>query len=215
VDSPNHSYLCGKGWIPTHNTEAGNNWIGYVIHHARGGRSGGAGRSAHAHPLAAFEDSAWVDADDPRNLADRARIRCPGSAPLERLRWDKGKPETAHYLCEACDGRIEEHHKTAMLKAGGWRATAQGADSGTIGFHLSALYSPFAGSPGRTSPGCGKRRRRPRRPSGKQRAPNLGPVDQIYGRCRRISWIMRRQGDPDLGGRYAETGGIWGVRGVT
>jgi phage terminase large subunit GpA-like protein len=61
---------------------------------------------------------------------------------FERLRWDKGKPETAHYVCEACDGRIEEHHKTAMLKAGEWRATAQGADSGTIGFHLSALYSP-------------------------------------------------------------------------
>ena len=26
VDSPSHLYLCGKGWIPTHNTEAGNNW---------------------------------------------------------------------------------------------------------------------------------------------------------------------------------------------
>ncbi len=36
VDSPNHLYLCGEGWIPTHNTEAGNNWIGYVIHHAPG-----------------------------------------------------------------------------------------------------------------------------------------------------------------------------------
>jgi len=61
---------------------------------------------------------------------------------FERLRWDKGKPETTHYICEACDGRIEEHHKTAMLQAGEWRATAEGADSGTIGFHLSALYSP-------------------------------------------------------------------------
>ena len=61
---------------------------------------------------------------------------------FERLRWDKGKPETTHYICEACDGRIEEHHKTAMLQAGEWRATAEGADPGTIGFHLSALYSP-------------------------------------------------------------------------
>jgi hypothetical protein len=36
VDSPSRLYLCGKGWIPTHNTEAGNNWIGYVIHQAPG-----------------------------------------------------------------------------------------------------------------------------------------------------------------------------------
>ena len=62
---------------------------------------------------------------------------------FERLRWDKGKPEATHYICEACDGRIEEHHKTAMLQAGEWRGTAQGADPGTIGFHLSALYSPI------------------------------------------------------------------------
>jgi len=36
VDSPSHLFLCGKGWIPTHNTEMGSNWIGYVIHHAPG-----------------------------------------------------------------------------------------------------------------------------------------------------------------------------------
>ncbi len=61
---------------------------------------------------------------------------------FERLRWEKGKPETARYLCEACDGALEEHHKTAMLAAGEWRATATSSDPGTIGFHLSALYSP-------------------------------------------------------------------------
>lgn len=61
---------------------------------------------------------------------------------FERLKWDKGKPETAHYLCEACDGAIEEHHKTAMLIAGEWRPTAEPSDPATIGFHLSALYSP-------------------------------------------------------------------------
>ena len=61
---------------------------------------------------------------------------------FERLRWDKAKPETVHYECEACDGSIVEHHKIAMLAAGEWRATAQASDPGTIGFHLSALYSP-------------------------------------------------------------------------
>jgi phage terminase large subunit GpA-like protein len=65
---------------------------------------------------------------------------------FERLKWDKGKPETAHYLCESCDGRIEERHKTAMLAAGEWRPTADPASregAGTVGFHLSALYSPI------------------------------------------------------------------------
>ena len=61
---------------------------------------------------------------------------------FERLRWDKGKPETAHYICDACDTSIEEHHKIAMLEDGEWRATAEATDPGTIGFHLSALYSP-------------------------------------------------------------------------
>jgi phage terminase large subunit GpA-like protein len=61
---------------------------------------------------------------------------------FERLRWDKGSPETAHYECASCDARIEEHHKTAMLEAGEWRPTAEAKDPGTIGFHVSALYSP-------------------------------------------------------------------------
>ena len=61
---------------------------------------------------------------------------------FERLRWEKGRPDTAHYQCEACDGEIEEHHKIEMLSAGEWRSTAEASDPGTIGFHLSALYSP-------------------------------------------------------------------------
>ncbi len=61
---------------------------------------------------------------------------------FERLRWEKGKPETAAYHCESCETPIAEHHKTAMLAAGKWRATGTAADPATIGFHLSALYSP-------------------------------------------------------------------------
>jgi len=61
---------------------------------------------------------------------------------FERLRWEKGQPDTTHYLCERCDGRIEEHHKTGLLQSGEWRATAEAADGLTIGFHISALYSP-------------------------------------------------------------------------
>lgn len=61
---------------------------------------------------------------------------------FERLRWDKGRPDTAHYLCENCDKPIYEHHKTEMLERGEWRPTAESSDPGIIGFHLSSLYSP-------------------------------------------------------------------------
>ncbi|MCB1372461.1 MAG: phage terminase large subunit family protein, partial [Rhodobacteraceae bacterium] len=74
-------------------------------------------------------------------------VACPHCAAsqwlkFERLRWEKGKPETAAYVCESCDAPIAEHHKTAMLEGGEWRATAVSVDPSTIGFHLSALYSP-------------------------------------------------------------------------
>ena len=62
---------------------------------------------------------------------------------FERLRWEKGQPETAVYHCAGCETPIAEHHKTAMLEAGEWRATTVPADPKAIGFHLSALYSPI------------------------------------------------------------------------
>lgn len=62
---------------------------------------------------------------------------------FERLRWEKARPEAAEYHCEGCERPIAEHHKTAMLEAGEWRATAVAADPGTVGYHLSALYSPI------------------------------------------------------------------------
>jgi len=74
-------------------------------------------------------------------------VPCPHCGAMqwlqfERLRWEKGEPETAHYLCEACDGQIFESAKTEMLAQGEWRATADGNDPRTRGYHLSALYSP-------------------------------------------------------------------------
>jgi phage terminase large subunit GpA-like protein len=61
---------------------------------------------------------------------------------FERLRWTKGRPETACYHCEDCEAAIGEHRKAAMIEAGEWIATAAEGDPLTAGFHLSALYSP-------------------------------------------------------------------------
>jgi phage terminase large subunit GpA-like protein len=62
---------------------------------------------------------------------------------FERLRWAKGQPESATYHCASCEATIAEHHKTAMLAAGEWRATGKSQDPHSIGFHISALYSPI------------------------------------------------------------------------
>jgi phage terminase large subunit GpA-like protein len=74
-------------------------------------------------------------------------VPCPHCAAMqwlrfERLLWEKGNPRSVAYHCETCDGAIEEHHKTAMLAGGEWRPTAEAQDPHTVGFHISALYSP-------------------------------------------------------------------------
>nr|WP_217425500.1 phage terminase large subunit family protein [Magnetospirillum sp. SS-4] len=74
-------------------------------------------------------------------------VPCPHCGEMqwlkfERLKWDKGQPASVHYLCEACDQPITESAKATMLAAGVWRATAVAEDPGTVGFHISALYSP-------------------------------------------------------------------------
>jgi len=63
--------------------------------------------------------------------SDRRRyfVPCPHCGhrqwlEFERLRWEKGQPETAAYHCAACEEPIAEHHKTAMLEPGEWRGTA-------------------------------------------------------------------------------------------
>ncbi|WP_172592400.1 phage terminase large subunit family protein [Nitrosomonas supralitoralis] len=82
------------------------------------------------------------DASDQR----RYFVPCPHCSHrqwlrFEQLRWEKGQPETAAYICESCDQAIYEQHKTWMLEHGEWRAMSE-ITSKTAGFHLSSLYSP-------------------------------------------------------------------------
>ena len=74
---------------------------------------------------------------------------CDAMQVLEfsRLRWQPGRPETVVYQCSVCEGTFAEHHKTAILAGGEWRATAPdrpgGVDLMTHGYHISGLYSPI------------------------------------------------------------------------
>lgn len=60
---------------------------------------------------------------------------------FERLRWQKGRPETAEYHCEGCETPIAEHHKTAMLE-GRMAGDRQGrrSDHGRVS-PLGALFA--------------------------------------------------------------------------
>jgi phage terminase large subunit GpA-like protein len=76
----------------------------------------------------------------------RFHVPCPDCGELQVLkwanvRWDEGKPETAHYACEHCGSCIDERFKTRMLMGGQWIAEAP--FRGTAGFHLNELYSPW------------------------------------------------------------------------
>lgn len=78
---------------------------------------------------------AWFAQSDQRRLF----VPCPrcGVAFVfrwEHARWAEHDPSTAHWICPACTGRIEDHERPAMLVAGTWRATAP--FRGVIGFHV-------------------------------------------------------------------------------
>lgn len=59
---------------------------------------------------------------------------------FDRLRVDNGNADTAHYLCQLCDERIEEWQKTPMLEAGEWVATDPEGEY--PGYNINSLYSP-------------------------------------------------------------------------
>lgn len=81
----------------------------------------------------------------------RFYVPCPHCGEYQTLKWsnviweksESGEhlPETAHYVCERCQGIIEDKHKPAMLRAGEWRG--ERPFRGHASFHLNELYSPW------------------------------------------------------------------------
>jgi len=83
-------------------------------------------------------ESAFADSDQRHYW-----VPCPycdqyQTLKFAQVRWPKGKPESAVYVCEYCEGEIQKH---VMLPRGQWRQAAPGAGK-PAGFHLSSLYSP-------------------------------------------------------------------------
>jgi phage terminase large subunit GpA-like protein len=76
-------------------------------------------------------------------------VPCPHCGELQALWWKnvkwekdaKGELKFAVYVCEYCGKHITDADKSLMLRQGGWRSEAP--FTGTAGFHLSELYSPW------------------------------------------------------------------------
>lgn len=74
--------------------------------------------------------------------------RCPSCGEFSEvtwasIRWDEGRPETAHWVCPANGCVVEERYKGQMVAEGRWRATAPEV-KGHAGFKINALVSPHA-----------------------------------------------------------------------
>ena len=84
----------------------------------------------------------------------RYHVPCPHCGYMHVLAWEhfvipkndlgERQPQDAYMVCPDCGGVIEEHHKTAMLENGEWRATCpEKAHPKRRGYHISTLYSPI------------------------------------------------------------------------
>ena len=73
-------------------------------------------------------------------------VPCPDCNHKQTLKWSnvhwaKDEPETAEYICEECGSAWDDAKRYRAVKGGEWRASEP--FSGTAGFHLSGLYSPW------------------------------------------------------------------------
>jgi len=60
------------------------------------------------------------------------------------LKWERGKPDTASYLCAECGVLIDEKEKRGMVEAGQWVPTRP--EHTIPGWHINALISLFDGA---------------------------------------------------------------------
>jgi len=87
-------------------------------------------------------------------------VPCPHCNAMQRLEWQQVKwsdearddqgvwdenkvRDSARYECISCKEKITDSHKTAMLRAGEWKATNSKAARGRRSYHLNSLYAPW------------------------------------------------------------------------
>jgi len=59
------------------------------------------------------------------------------------IAWNDNDPETANYFCQKCGSKISDGDKMKMLKKAKWKTIYPDRPKRRVGFHLSALHSPW------------------------------------------------------------------------
>lgn len=95
-------------------------------------------------------EAAWEESDQRRYFVPCPKCGHEQTLRWAQVRWEKtelgtGRPETAVYVCETCDAKWSESERLEAVTLGSWKASRQ--FSGTAGFHLNALVSPWVTLP--------------------------------------------------------------------
>ena len=87
--------------------------------------------------------------EDEWNASDQRRflVACPDCGHRQaliwgNLKWPEGDPDGAAYACAGCGVLIPEDQKGPLLASGQWVASRP--EGRSAGFHVNALYSPWA-----------------------------------------------------------------------
>jgi phage terminase large subunit GpA-like protein len=86
-------------------------------------------------------ESAFEDSDQRYYNLKCHSCEVPQVLDWAQVRWEKDKPESAKYHCKECDAEWSDVQRKQAIRSGEWVATQP--FSGTAGFHLSGLYSPW------------------------------------------------------------------------
>lgn len=86
----------------------------------------------------------WYQRGDQRKFV----VTCPDCEHLapfsfENLKWEEGKPATAHLVCEECGTVHTEAQRRTMIEGGRWEATTT-SEPGIRSYHLNELASKFS-----------------------------------------------------------------------
>jgi len=87
-------------------------------------------------------EAAWEESDQRRFWVPCPDCRAHQVLQWANVTWEGNDPRTTRYACDACGSLWEETVKLELLRRGEWRPGVPGGR--TAGFHLSALYSPWA-----------------------------------------------------------------------
>ena len=90
-------------------------------------------------------ESAFEDSDQRYYNLKCHDCKKPQVLDWAQVRWEKDKPESAKYHCSECDAVWSDVQRKQAIRSGEWVATQP--FSGTAGFHLSGLYSPWVDIP--------------------------------------------------------------------